>query len=91
LRLRLDREEAAASGDVMADLAYSTGGIYFHNNNDLEEGFRQTAERPEYIYVLGFLTQKLDSKFHKLKVTVTAKPRAEPRRLPCRLARATTR
>jgi hypothetical protein len=25
---------------------------------------------PEYIYVLGFSPQKLDGKFHKLKVTV---------------------
>ena len=46
------------------------GGTFFHNNNDLDEGFRRTADTPEYIYVLGFSPQKLDGKFHKLKVTL---------------------
>jgi VWFA-related protein len=68
---KLDREEAAARGDVMAEFAYGTGGTYFHNNNDLNEGFRRTAGAPEYSYVLGFSPQKLDGKFHRLKVTVT--------------------
>ncbi len=67
---RLDREEALARSDVMADLAYSTGGTFFHNSNDLDEGFRRTADTPEYIYVLGFSPQKLDGKFHKLKVAL---------------------
>ena len=69
-RARLDREEAAERSDVLANLAYSTGGTFFHNNNDLDEGFRHTADTPEYIYVLGFSPQKLDGKFHKLKVTL---------------------
>jgi VWFA-related protein len=68
VRFRYDREEAAAQGDVMANLAYSTGGTFFHNNNDMDEGFRRTADAPEYIYVLGFSPPKLDGRFHKLKV-----------------------
>jgi VWFA-related protein len=64
----LDSEEASASGGVLADLAYGTGGTYFHNNNDLDEGLRRTADAPEYVYVLGFSPQKLDGKLHKLKV-----------------------
>ncbi|HSY93612.1 MAG TPA: VWA domain-containing protein [Candidatus Binatus sp.] len=67
----LDREEGSARSEVLADLAYGTGGIFFHNNNDLREGFRQTGDIPEYIYLLGFSPQKLDGKFHKLKVKVT--------------------
>ena len=35
------------------------------------EGVRRTADTPEYIYVLGFSPQKLDGKFHKLKVTLS--------------------
>ena len=70
MRSRLDREEASDRTDVLANLAYGTGGTYFHNNNDLDEGFRRTADTPEYIYVLGFSPQKLDGKFHKLKVTL---------------------
>jgi len=70
VRARLDREEALERSDVLANLAYSTGGTFFHNNNDLDEGFRRTADTPEYIYILGFSPQKLDGKFHKLKVTL---------------------
>jgi len=69
-RTRLDREEALERSDVLANLAYSTGGTFFHNNNDLDEGFRRTADTPEYIYILGFSPEKLDGKFHKLKVTL---------------------
>jgi VWFA-related protein len=73
LRSRYDQAEQNSLSDVMGDLAYSTGGTYFHSNNDLNEGFQRTAERPEYLYVLGFSPQKLDGKFHKLKVTLVAK------------------
>lgn len=68
VRFRYDREGDSAQSEVLADLAYSTGGTFFHNNNDLDEGFRRTADQPEYIYVLGFSPPKLDGKFHKLKV-----------------------
>jgi VWFA-related protein len=70
LRAGLDRDEALAQSDVMAELAYGTGGTFFHNNNDVNEGFRRTADAPEYLYVLGFSPQKLDGKFHKLTVKV---------------------
>ena len=66
-----DRQEALARSEVLADLAYGTGGMFFRNNNDLQRGFRETANVPEYIYVLGFSPQKLDGKFHRLKVKVT--------------------
>jgi VWFA-related protein len=72
-RIQLASGEAQARSGVMADLAYGTGGTFFHNNTDMNEGFRRTAEMPEYIYVLGFSPQKLDGKFHKLKVALTAK------------------
>ena len=71
LRRLFDTDEATAQSDVMAALAYGTGGTFFHNNNDLNEGFRQTADAPEFIYILGFSPQKLDGKFHKLKVTLS--------------------
>jgi VWFA-related protein len=57
---------------VLGELADGTGGTYFHNNNDLDEGFRRVAAAPEYYYVLGFSPQnlKLDGHYHKLKVTL---------------------
>ena len=58
-----------AGEGVMADLAYGTGGTFFHSNNDLEEGLRMTADAPGYVYLIGFTPKVLDGKFHKLKVT----------------------
>jgi VWFA-related protein len=64
-----DTEEQA----VLEELADGTGGVFFHNNNDVDEGFRRVAARPEYSYVLAFSPQdmKFDGRFHKLKVTVS--------------------
>ena len=63
---------ASADDDVMAELADATGGVFFHNNNDLAEGFRRVASTPEYYYVLAFSPQnlKLNGRFHNLKVTL---------------------
>jgi VWFA-related protein len=63
---------AAAADDVLSDLAYATGGNFFHNNNDLDQGFKQVASTPEYVYTLGFAPQnlKLDGSYHKLKVSL---------------------
>jgi VWFA-related protein len=62
----------SANDDLLAVLADSTGGVFFHNNNDFNEGFRRVAETPEYSYVLAFTPQnlKLDGSFHSLKVTL---------------------
>jgi VWFA-related protein len=66
------RAEASADADVLASLAYGTGGDFFQNNNDLEAGFRKLASVPDYLYLLGFSPQnlKLDGAFHSLKVTL---------------------
>jgi VWFA-related protein len=63
---------ALAQANVLAELANGTGGQYFHNSNDLAEGFQRIAARPEFVYVLGFAPQnlKLDGAFHSLKVSV---------------------
>lgn len=71
-KFQIDTADAQARSDVMAELASSTGGVFFHNNNNLDEGFRRTGGVPEFLYVLGFSPQKLDGKFHKLKVTLNA-------------------
>jgi len=64
--------EASANDEILATLAESTGGFFFHNNNDLNEGFRRVAATPEYSYVLGFspANLKLDGGFHSLKVSL---------------------
>ena len=63
---------ALAEDDVLSDLAYATGGSFFHNNNDLDKGFKSVSATPEYLYTLGFSPQnlKLDGSYHGLKVSL---------------------
>ena len=72
MRVALDTQSAAAESDILSVLANSTGGVFFQNNNDMNEGLRRVADSPEYWYVLGFTPQNLknDGKFHTLKVTL---------------------
>ncbi len=68
----VDLAAASAQDDLLAILAEGTGGVFFHSNNDMDEGLRRVAETPEYSYVLAFVPQnlKLDGNYHGLKVTV---------------------
>ena len=63
---------ANANDDLLSILADGTGGVVFHNSNDLDEGFRRMAQAAEYSYVLAFTPQnlKLDGSFHTLKVAL---------------------
>jgi len=63
---------ARAQDDLLESLAADTGGYFFQNSNDFDEGFRRTADTPEYSYVLAFTPQnlKLDGSYHALKVTL---------------------
>ncbi|HKM79512.1 MAG TPA: VWA domain-containing protein [Candidatus Acidoferrum sp.] len=60
---------------VLMDFAYGTGGTFFHNSNDLESGLKLAGGVPEVSYVLGFSpqNQKMDGKYHVLKVTLAQK------------------
>jgi len=60
--------------DVLANLAAGTGGTFFHNSNDLDEGFRTVGAFPEAYYVLTFSPPdlKADGAFHTLKVRVNS-------------------
>ena len=70
---QMANDVASANQDVLRELADATGGSFFHNSNDLKEGFKQIAMQPEFIYVLGFSPQnmKLDGSMHALKVSLT--------------------
>lgn len=63
-------EESSANSDILGVLADATGGFFFQNSNDLDEGFTRVSSTPEYSYVLGFSPQnlKLDGSFHSLQV-----------------------
>lgn len=70
----MSQYEAHAAIDeegTLSSLADGTGGTFFRNNNDFDEGFRLVSS-PEYSYLLGFAPQNLkaDGSFHALKVTL---------------------
>ena len=71
-----DRMAASTQADVLAEMSYGTGGSFFQNNNDLDQGMRQLAGAPEFYYIIGFAPQnlKLDGSFHAVKVTVKTVP-----------------
>jgi VWFA-related protein len=57
------------SNDSMAILSAGTGGLFFHNNNDLDLGFRELGLVPEFSYSLGFSPAgAADNRYHALKV-----------------------
>jgi len=61
--------------NVLRDFAYGTGGTYFGNSNDLVAGLRLAGTAPETSYVLGFSpqNQKMDGRYHTIKVSLAGK------------------
>ena len=64
--------EGAATG-TLEEIAEGTGGRFFHDSNDLLEGFRTVLTPPEVSYVKTFSPPnlKFNGAFHNLKVRLT--------------------
>jgi VWFA-related protein len=65
----------SAQSDILAQLADGTGGTFFHNRNDIDEGLREATAAPAMSYLLGFSPQnmKVNGAYHTLKVSLTGK------------------
>jgi VWFA-related protein len=65
-------ERVEAMNEPLAALAEGTGGIFFHDNNDLDAGFQQLAAPPELTYRLSFRLPEdaAEDSYHKLAVKV---------------------
>jgi len=76
-KTQLAAEETKRATDVLFSLAHDTGGVFFENSNDLDDGFRKVGSLPEVYYVLGFSPQnlKLDGRLHTLKVSLNIRAR----------------
>jgi len=61
-----------SSENVMAELANGTGGTFFHNNNDLENGLKSLTAAPDYLYLLQVSLKdvKPTGTYHRLQVKV---------------------
>lgn len=68
-------EAQRAQEDVLQEFADGTGGTFFHNRNDIDEGLREAGAAPAVTYLLGFSPQnlKLDGSMHVLRVSFARK------------------
>jgi VWFA-related protein len=68
-------EAQMAQSEILAQLADGTGGTFFHNRNDVDEGLREAIAAPALSYLLGFSPQnlKIDGRYHTLKVAMVNK------------------
>jgi VWFA-related protein len=68
-------EAQMAQAEILAQLADGTGGTFFHNRNDVDEGLREAVAAPALSYLLGFSPQnlKIDGRYHTLKVVMANK------------------
>jgi VWFA-related protein len=64
-----------AQSEILGQLADGTGGTFFHNRNDVDQGLRQAVAAPPLSYLLGFSPQnmKIDGHYHTLKVSLASK------------------
>jgi VWFA-related protein len=75
-RLQQDRETVAVENQsAMNELAQATGGIFYHNSNDLLKGLRQSFADGRDYYVLAYTPTNAaaDGKFREIKVEVDGK------------------
>jgi hypothetical protein len=66
-------ESMTAQEDPLYRMASDTGGIFFHNSNDLYDGMKKIVHRQSSYYVLTYTrpSQKYDGRYHQIKVGVT--------------------
>jgi VWFA-related protein len=64
--------EMSLKQDPLNQLANETGGVFFHNNNDLLAGLRQIVESESHRYILTYSSPAppADGRYHKIKVEV---------------------
>jgi hypothetical protein len=69
----LYQEDAFAQEDPLAQIANETGGVFFHNNNDLYQGLRDIVRRHSTYYVLTYAMppQKPDGRYRRIKLEVS--------------------
>jgi VWFA-related protein len=66
------RRSKSIAEQAMGELADGTGGTFFHNNNNLDAGFKAITQAPEVVYMLELPLDgvKANGSYHSLKVKV---------------------
>jgi len=69
------------NGSALSQLAKASGGLYFHDDNDLQKGLREALDDNRETYVIAYVPKNStqDGKFRQITVTVnSANPKAGP-------------
>jgi VWFA-related protein len=71
-KAQLELTGLTKASQVLNDIALDTGGVFFHNSNDFDDGFRRVGALAEFYYVLGFSPRSLkyDGRYHSIKVSL---------------------
>jgi VWFA-related protein len=71
-------ESLAAQETPLFRLSNDTGGMFYHNSNDLYDGLRKTVQRRSSYYVLTYVKASSgnDGRYHQIKIEV-ARPGLE--------------
>jgi VWFA-related protein len=66
-------DDMSAQEAPLAQMANETGGLFFHNSNDMYAGIRKIAHRHSTYYVLTYAmpSQKSDGRYHKIKLEIS--------------------
>ena len=66
------RAVAEENGQILAQLARATGGLFYHNSNDLERGLRRAFDDGHAYYMLAYtpLNATQDGSYRKITVAV---------------------
>jgi VWFA-related protein len=65
-------EDMAAQEAPLFQTANDTGGLFYHNSNDMYDGLKKTVQRHSSYYLLTYAkpSQKYDGRYHQIKVEV---------------------
>ena len=66
-------EDMRAQEDPLAQISNETGGLFFHNNNDLYRGLQNILRRQAVYYVLTYAmpSQKADGRYRRIRLEVS--------------------
>ena len=66
-------ENMRVQSQPLSQLALETGGVHFHNNNDLFGGLKTIADSQSFYYVLTYASSATasDGRYHRIKVKVS--------------------
>jgi VWFA-related protein len=65
-------ESMTAQEDPLFRMSNDTGGLFYHNSNDLYDGLKKIVHRQSSYYVLTYTrpSQKYDGRYHQIKLEV---------------------